>query len=124
MADETRSDEGSLLDRAKAGDRAAFGEMVRANLPRVWRLALQLTGDRAAADDVTQEAFLRAQRALPKFDGRSAFFTWMYRITVNVALNRIRSEKRTSPVAEGDPRVVEINRSTVVSTRLRSSGVA
>src|ERR1041384_4203479 len=51
-------------------------------------------GDRADADDASQEAFVRAFRGLAHFDGRADFFTWLYRITVNTALNALRSDKR------------------------------
>ncbi len=80
-----------LVDRARAGDRAAFGELVRRYGPRVRNLARQLVRGHADADDVAQEAFVRAQQALARFDGRSEFFTWIYRITVNLSLNRARS---------------------------------
>jgi RNA polymerase sigma-70 factor (ECF subfamily) len=56
-------------------------------------------GNHAEADDVTQEAFLRAYRGLSSFDGRSDLFTWLYRITVNTALNHIRSQKRVDSIA-------------------------
>jgi RNA polymerase sigma-70 factor (ECF subfamily) len=56
-------------------------------------------GNHGDADDVTQDVFLRAYRALSKFDGRADLFTWLYRITVNTSLNHIRSRKRTQSIA-------------------------
>ena len=57
------------------------------------RGVLQALRDRAEAEDVTQETFIRAFQALPRFDGRSEAYTWFYRITINLSLNRIRSRK-------------------------------
>lgn len=82
------------LDRARQGDRQAFGRLVARHQRRVYSAALHILGNHADADDVTQETFVRAFRGLSKFDGRSDVFTWLYRITVNTALNQIRTGKR------------------------------
>jgi RNA polymerase sigma-70 factor (ECF subfamily) len=87
MADPDRD----LVERARAGDASAFEELVRRHGPRVRRLARHLVRGHADADDVAQETFVRAHQALPRFDGRSEFFTWLYRIAVNLSLNRMRS---------------------------------
>jgi RNA polymerase sigma-70 factor (ECF subfamily) len=60
----------------------------------VYAAALHILGNHSDADDVTQESFVRAYRGLASFDGRADFFTWMYRITINTALNSLRSGKR------------------------------
>jgi RNA polymerase sigma-70 factor (ECF subfamily) len=60
----------------------------------VYAAALHILGNHSDADDATQETFVRAFRGLPQFDGRADFFTWLYRITVNTALNALRSDKR------------------------------
>lgn len=60
----------------------------------MYAAALHILGNHSDADDVTQESFVRAYRGLASFDGRADFFTWMYRITVNTALNQLRSGKR------------------------------
>lgn len=86
--------EPDLVTRAQAGDQAAFGELVRLHQGRVQACAMQMLGSRAEADDAAQEAFIRAWRALSRFDGRAKLSTWLYRITVNVCLNRIRGNKR------------------------------
>ena len=95
-----------LVARAKGGDQAAFGELVRKYRARVYALALHLTGNASDADDITQDAFLKAYHKLPEFEGRSEFFTWIYRITLHRALNakRDRSRRRTVPI--DDPRLV------------------
>lgn len=87
-----------LVDRARQGDSGAFGELVRRHQARVYRLAVHMLRDSADAEDATQETFVRAYRALARFDGRSEPYTWLYRIAVNLSLNRIRSRKsaRTS----------------------------
>lgn len=95
-----------LVAAAREGDAEAFGTLVRRHQKRIYRLAVHLLRDAAEAEDVTQEAFVRAYGALDRFDGRSEPFTWMYRIAVNLSLNTIRSRKpgrrATTP---DDPRV-------------------
>src|SRR5215470_11010695 len=88
------ADEDDDLDRARRGDRDAFGRLVRRHQRRVYAAALHILGNHSDADDVTQEAFVRAYRGLAAFDGRADFFTWLYRIAVNTALNALRSGKR------------------------------
>ena len=95
-----------LVSRAKAGDTAAFDELVRKYRARVYSLALHLTGQASDADDITQDAFLKAYHKLPEFEGRSEFFTWIYRITLHRALNAKRDRKRRRTVPMDDPRLV------------------
>lgn len=94
-----------LVRLAKAGDQGAFGELVRRYRPRIFALALHLTSNESEADDVTQEVFLGAYRALDRFQGRSHFFTWVYRMTVNRSLNARRDKKRRRETTMDDPRV-------------------
>jgi RNA polymerase sigma-70 factor (ECF subfamily) len=102
----TTANDRDWLEQARSGDRAAFGKLIRQHQARIHRLALNLTGNAGEADDVTQETFLRAYRAITRFDGRADLFTWLYRICVNVALNLRRQKKRV--VADlNDPRVPE-----------------
>ncbi len=95
-----------LVARAKAGDVAAFDELVRKYRPRVYSLALHLTGQASDADDITQDAFLKAYHRLADFEGRSEFFTWIYRITLHRALNAKRDRKRRRTVPLDDPRLL------------------
>jgi len=98
-----------LTDRARQGDKDAFGELVRRHQPRIYRLAAHMLRDAAEAEDVTQETFVRAYQALARFDGRSEPYTWLYRIAINLSLNRIRSRKssRTSQSSD-DPRLAAV----------------
>ena len=89
-------EEADLLARARQGDTSAFGALVRRYQRRVYAAALHLTGNHSDADDVAQEAFVRAFRGLASFDGRADFFTWLYRITINTSLNRLRSRRRNA----------------------------
>jgi RNA polymerase sigma-70 factor (ECF subfamily) len=79
------SKERELIARARSGDRAAFGALVREHQDEVYTLARRLVGDPHMAADVAQEALIRAWRALPNFRGDAKFSTWLYRITVNTA---------------------------------------
>ena len=84
-------DERELIRRCLAGDASAFEPLVERYRQRVWRLAYQLLHDREEAWDCAQEAFVRAFHSLPSFRGQSAFYTWLFRITVNVATDRQRA---------------------------------
>ena len=83
-----------LVDRAGAGDTDAFREIVERHSRRLFKTAYRLTGNEAHADDVVQETFLRAYRNLQRFDARSQLGTWLYRITVNCAMDLMRKESR------------------------------
>ena len=81
-----------LVERAQAGDRDAFEDLVRRHADRLYAVVLRFTADPAEAEEVTQEAFLRAWRSIGRFEGRSQFFTWLYRIGINEA--KRRAERR------------------------------
>ena len=102
----TKPNDRDLVDRAREGDADAFGQLVRRHQQRIQRVAVHMLRDRAEAEDVTQETFIRAYRALARFDGRSEPYTWFYRIAINLSLNRIRS-RRTSRATHDteDPRL-------------------
>lgn len=94
-----------LVDRAKAGDAGAFEELVRRYRDRILALALHLCGSESEAEDITQEVFLKAYQKLDSFEGRSHFFTWVYRMTVNRSLNAKRDRKRRREETIDDPRI-------------------
>lgn len=79
------ADVNELVERARQDDRAAFSELARLHQHEVYTLAVRLVGDRTLAADVTQEALVRAWKAIGRFRGDSSFSTWLYRITANVA---------------------------------------
>jgi len=87
-------DETQLIERAQAGDPKAFRQLVEAHSRDAFRLAFRLTGDHALADDIVQDSFLKAYRALPRFDARSRFGTWLHRITANCAMDQLRRRQR------------------------------
>lgn len=99
--------ESDQIALAQKGDRAAFGRLVRLHQRRVYACAMQMMADTSEADDVVQETFMRAWRALPRFDGRSELSTWLYRICVNVCLNHLRRRKRRAAADVDDPRIPE-----------------
>jgi len=84
-------DERHLIERCRAGDIAAFEPLVEKYRQRVWRLAFQVLRDREEAWDCTQDAFVRAFQSLASFRGQSAFYTWLFRIAMNVATDRLRA---------------------------------
>jgi RNA polymerase sigma-70 factor (ECF subfamily) len=89
-----------LLARHVAGDKDAFGEIVRRHRDRLWAVALRTLGDREEAADAVQDALVSAYRAAHTFRGQSAVTTWLHRITVNACLDRARktASRRTAPV--------------------------
>jgi RNA polymerase sigma-70 factor (ECF subfamily) len=95
----------ALVDAAKSGDPRAFDALVRRYRSRIFALALHLTGSRSEADDITQDAFLRAYKSIGRFQGRSEFFTWLYRIALNRALNVRRNARRRITLSIDDPRL-------------------
>lgn len=94
-----------LVEAARRGDPRAFEHLVRRYRPRVLALGLHLTGSRSDAEDVAQDAFLKAYQALGDFEGRSAFFTWVYRIAVNRALQLVAARRARPASTLDDPRV-------------------
>ncbi len=103
----TEPSEAELLSAAQAGDRRAFGRLVRLHQRRVYACAVSMLGDGGDADDAVQETFMRAWRAIDRFDGRSQLSTWLYRVCVNVCLNHLRKRKRHDASDLSDPRVAE-----------------
>lgn len=83
-----------LVRRVQRGDKAAFDVLVRKYQLKILKLVMRYIRDPSEAEDVTQEAFLKAYRAMPKFRGDSAFYTWIYRIAINTAKNFLVAAKR------------------------------
>lgn len=83
-----------LVQRVQKGDKSAFDLLVLKYQHRVLKLVNRFVNDAAEAEDVAQEAFLKAYRALPAFRGESAFYTWLYRIAINTAKNALVSNRR------------------------------
>jgi RNA polymerase sigma-70 factor, ECF subfamily len=83
------TDVGELVAAAKAGDRGAFDELVKATYAQTYTLALRLTHNEEDARDVVQEAYLRAYKGLKKYRGDAQFTTWLYRITANCAATHL-----------------------------------
>ncbi len=96
-------EDNDLVTLAQAGQVEAFERLYRENVGRVHAVCLRMTRDASQAEDLTQEAFIRAWRKLKSFRGDSAFSTWMHRLTVNLVLTHLRSEgRRTSRVTVTD----------------------
>jgi RNA polymerase sigma-70 factor (ECF subfamily) len=97
-------DDTELVQRAQRGDEIAFEQLVRRHQRYVFNVACRVLNDYAEAEDITQEAFVRAWRGLPGFRGQARFTTWIYRIVHNLCLNRLpgprRELLRTEPLEE------------------------
>ncbi len=88
-----------LVERVQRGDKAAFDLLVVKYQRKIFRLLSRLIRDTAEIEDVAQEAFIKAYRALPNFRGDSAFYTWLYRIAINTAKNYLVSQGRRAPTS-------------------------
>ncbi len=88
-----------LVERVQRGDKKAFELLVSKYQRKLMRLVSRLIHDQAEAEDVVQEAFIKAYRALPQFRGESAFYTWLYRIGVNTAKNHLVTQGRRTPTS-------------------------
>ncbi len=99
-----------LVSRYRSGDRAALELLVRRHESRVYSIAYQMTGRREDALDLVQEIFLRVIQALPRFQGRSAFRTWLYRVASNTCLDHLRRQKRGRELFYGDESLISRGR--------------
>ena len=97
MAD--REVDQQLVERVQRGDKYAFDLLVTKYQRKLGRLISRFVRDPGEAEDVTQEAFIKAYRALPTFRGDSAFYTWLYRIGINTAKNHLLANKRRAPTS-------------------------
>lgn len=88
-----------LVERVQRGDKHAFELLVAKYQRRLNRLISRFVRDAAEAEDVTQESFIKAYRALPAFRGDSAFYTWLYRIGINAAKNHLLTQGRRAPTS-------------------------
>ena len=113
---------------AAAGDRRAFERLYRANVDRIFSVCVRMVGDRAKAEDLTQDAFVRAWEKLGTFRGDSQFSTWLHRLAVNVVLNDRESEGRRrdrhdegiedmDTISYGDVRPLPVPGSRSISSR-------
>ena len=109
-----RSIDQQLVVRVQNGDKTAFDLLVRKYQHRIAKLVSRYVSDRAEVEDVTQEAFIKAFRAIKGFRGESAFYTWLYRIAINTAKNYLVAQGRRLPST--DLEVEEAEASDVSST--------
>jgi RNA polymerase sigma-70 factor (ECF subfamily) len=94
--------ENELVRRARAGDVEAFEALYRRHVDRVFGLCLRMTADRSRAEDLAQEAFVRAWRKLPTYRSGSAFGSWLHRLTVNVVLSDLRRRRVWDGAAQAE----------------------
>lgn len=124
MEDGVDRDEARWIDRARRGDERAFARLVRRHGPFAYTLALRTLGDRVEAEDVAQEAFVRAWQAMPRFRVDGRFSTWLYRIVVNLCYDRaprMRQSLASMPIEADDLRQVDrpAPEATLISQEIR-----
>jgi len=111
-----RAEEDAMVRRAKKGDLAAYDELVRRYQQRIYATVYHMTSNHEDANDLAQEAFIKAYQALKTFKGGSSFYTWVYRIAVNKTLNFLKQRKNRTAMslndldfsAENDPDLVAL----------------
>ena len=101
-SEQARDETAVLVVRLKAGDERAFEELVGLYRERLYRVAWRILRDDESAEDAAQEAFIKVYRHIARFEERSSLYTWMYRITVNIALNKLKRDKFRQMVPLGD----------------------
>jgi RNA polymerase sigma-70 factor (ECF subfamily) len=89
----------AIVERVQRGDKRAFDLLVTKYQRKIFRLLSRLIRDPGEIEDVAQEAFIKAYRALPNFRGESAFYTWLYRIAINTAKNHLVAQGRRAPTS-------------------------
>jgi RNA polymerase sigma-70 factor (ECF subfamily) len=102
-------EEKELVRLAREGSQRAFEELVTKYQSKVFSMALSFTRNREAADDLAQEVFLKAYLALPRFQGKSEFGTWLYRISVNHVKDFLRKKSRAKEVSLEDVREIALS---------------
>jgi len=103
-----RSVDQELVTRVQKGDKSAFDLLVRKYQHKIAKLVSRYVYDRAEVEDVTQEAFIKAYRAIGGFRGESAFYTWLYRIAINTAKNHLVAQGRQLPSSDMDIEEAEL----------------
>ena len=98
----TPAEESDLVERAKRGDMAAYDDLVRRYQERIYATVYHMTANHEDANDLAQEAFIKAFQALNSFKGGSSFYTWIYRIAVNKTINFLKQRKNRSQISLND----------------------
>ena len=98
----TETDDMALVSRTRRGDTAAYDELVRRYQERVYATMYHMTANHEDANDLTQESFIKAFQALKTFKGDSSFYTWLYRIAVNKAINFIKQRRNRASMSLND----------------------
>ena len=112
----SRLSESAVLNRARRRDVGAFEELVGRTEAQSYRLAMRHLRNESDAQEILQESYLAAWRSLPRFEGRSQFGSWMYRIVVNASLMRLRTGKRHPEVATYDVGLTELDQAMAEAT--------
>ncbi len=105
--DQERAKDLELVERVKAGETEAYSELIRMYDRRVFRIAQHITQNREDAEDVVQDAFLKAYQNLHRFEGNSKFYTWLVRIAVNESLMKLRKRRNSKVVSMDDEVMTE-----------------
>jgi len=108
--DDNYEQEQELVRQAQAGNQLALSELVNRYSMRIYHLGLRLTGTEQDAEDVLQETFLTMLKKIRQFQGKSSFYTWLYRVAINISLRKLKSKPRKyQHVSLDDPNIEKIS---------------
>ena len=99
MDEDKKNEDTELVALAQKGSTNSFNKLVDKYHSRIYSLTYQMTSNREDAEDLTQEIFIKAFEALPRFKGRSSFYTWLYRIGINKTINYRKKRNRNRPIS-------------------------
>jgi RNA polymerase sigma-70 factor (ECF subfamily) len=99
MDEDKKNEDAELVALAQKGSTNSFNKLVDKYHSRIYSLTYQMTSNREDAEDLTQEIFIKAFEALPRFKGRSSFYTWLYRIGINKTINYRKKRNRNRPLS-------------------------
>lgn len=99
----TTLDDAALVEQAQQGEMSAYGQLVAKYQDRIYNACYRLCGDAESARDLAQETFLKAMEAIGRFEGKSQFYTWLFRIAVNLSISHRRKAKRSATVSIDGP---------------------
>lgn len=102
LTPEERAKEDGLVERARRGDTVAYDELVRRYSGKLYGLIYRMTGHAQDTEDIVQAVFIKAYRSLARFQGKAAFYTWLYRIAINGAINALKKKRRRKTLSLDD----------------------
>ncbi|MBC7189746.1 sigma-70 family RNA polymerase sigma factor [Candidatus Aerophobetes bacterium] len=107
-----------LLEKSKKGDEESFRKLVEKYQSKVYSIAFAMVKNKTEAEDIMQDIFIKVYRSLGNFKGKSKFYTWLYRITINTCINHLNHNKKTNTISLSSPENREKYQDQIIKTSL------